>query len=324
MFSYRALFKQAWEITWKHKYLWFLGLFAALVVGGGPWEYQVMAQNLNQSIVDGSFYRLNDILAAQAALANFGQGLVNLFHYDALTIINVLLLLLVILALLAFLIWLAVTCQAALIGDVQKISVSKKKEQTLSLRNSLTAGHKHFWSVLSLNLAIKLVIGLVFFIVSLPLLFMAIKDTTALVIIYTILFVILVPISVSLSLMTNYVIAYRVLDNKTFVASLEHGGKLFADNWLVSLEFGLILFLINFAASAIVLVIMALFLLPLLLLGLLLNAAWLSGLIIGLAIILVVLFGAGLTTFEMSAWTLLFLRLKESGVLAKLERLFGH
>ena len=33
MFSYRALFRQAWEITWRHKYLWFFGLFASLVAG---------------------------------------------------------------------------------------------------------------------------------------------------------------------------------------------------------------------------------------------------------------------------------------------------
>jgi hypothetical protein len=324
MFSYRALLKQAWDITWKHKYLWFLGLFTALVASGGSWEYQVISNNFNQSLVDGSYYRLNDFLTASDLLKNFGQGLLSLFHYDFWTILNVLSLLILAAAFAIFLIWLAVTSQAALIGDVKKIQNSKKKDLPLSLRDSLTSGHQHFWSVLGLDLIIKILIAAAFFIISLPLLFIAIKDTTALMIIYTILFVIFVPVSVSLSLMTNYVIAYRVLDNKSLVSSLEHGYRLFKNNWLVSLETGVILFILSFLASGVLLAVLGIFLLPLVLLGILLSLTWLTVIALFLAIALVIIFGAALTTFQVTTWTGLFLQLKDKGALAKLERLFGR
>lgn len=324
MFSYRILLKQAWDISWKHKYLWFLGLFASLIASSGAWEYRLLTENLNQGLINGSYYRLSSILALGELLKNFCLGVVDLFHYDFLTILNALSLLIIAFVLLVFFIWLAVACQAALIGDVKKISNSKKKDLELSIRDSLTEGHRYFWTVLGLNILIKILVSFSFFLISLPLLFMVIKDTAALTAIYTILFVIFVPVSMGLSLMLKYAIAYKVLDNKSLVASLENGSKLFGKNWLVSLEMAVILFIINFLASGLILAVLSLFLLPLLLLGLMFKLTWLVILMILLAIVVVVVFGSILTAFQTAAWTNLFLHLKEKGGLAKLERIFNR
>jgi len=173
-------------------------------------------------------------------------------------------------------------------------------------------------------LMIKIVISLAFFITGLPLLFMVLSSTPALVTAYTVLFVIFVPVAVGLSLLLKYAIAYHVLDNKSFISALEHGRKLFAKNWLVSLEMAIILFIINFAASLIILAILTLALLPLLLLGLIFQISWLVILAMLLAIALIIVFGAVLTTFQTATWTNLFLRLKDKGALAKLERIFSR
>jgi len=322
MFSHRALLKQSWGLVWKHKYLWFLGLFASLTAAGGSWEYQLITQNINQGLVDGTYYRLGGILAIAEVARNFFIGLGDLFHYDFWTILNALSLLLAVALLLAVFIWLAIVCQAALVGDVKKINDTKKKEPALSVRDSLTAGSRHFWSILSLNLLIKLTVSFVFFIISLPLLFMAISSTSGLAAVYTILFVIFVPVAMGLSLMLKYAIAYRVLDNKSFVASLERAGKLFGRNWLVSLEMAVILFIINFLASGAIFIILALFLLPLLLLGLIFKMTWLVLFVMLLAIAIIIVLGSILTSFQVATWTNLFLRLKEKGGLAKLERIF--
>lgn len=324
MFSYRSLLKQAWVITWQNKYLWFLGLFAALVTGGGAWEYQMLSQNLNQGLINGSYYQLNNVLALSDLVKNFLLGIVNLFQYDFLTILNVFSALLITTIILCFFIWLAVVSQAGLIYDIKKILNIKKKEPKLSLRESLTAGQNHFWSVLGLNLTIKIITAFIFFIISLPLLFLVIKDTAVLAIIYTILFVIFVPVFMGSSLMLNYIIAYRVLDNYSFIVSLEKGVSLFKKNWLISLEMGVILFIINFIASGLILIILSLFLLPLLLLGLILNLTWLTTLIVFFALIIVIIFGSALTAFQIATWTSLFLRLKDKGGIAKLERLFSR
>jgi len=324
MFSYRILLKQAWDTIWTHKYLWFLGLFATLAASGGSWEYRLLTDNLNQGLVDGSYSRLSGILAVGELLKNFCLGIINLFHYDFLTILNALSLLILAAVLLIFFIWLAIVCQAALVSEVKKIGNSKKKDLKLSIRDSLTEGHRHFWAVLSLNLLIKILVSFFFFLISLPLLFMVIEDTSTLTAIYTILFVIFIPLAMGLSLMLKYAIAYEVLDNKSLIVSLENGGKLFGKNWLISLEMAVILFIINFFASGLILVILSLFLLPLLLLGLMLKLTWLVILMILLAIVVIVVFGSALTAFQTATWTNLFLRLKEKGGLAKLERIFSR
>jgi hypothetical protein len=322
MFSYRSLLRQAWEITWRYKYLWFFGLFATLVAGGGSWEYQILTQNLNQSMIDGSYFRLSGILALGEIVKNFFIGLASLFQYDIWTIINVLSILLVSLFLLAFFVWLAVVCQAALIGDVKKIVNSKRKDLALSIQEGLTAGHRHFWSVLSLNLLTKVLISFLLLIASFPLLFMVISDTAILATSYVVLFVIFIPLAMGLSLMIKYAIAYRILDDKSFISSIEASEKLFRKNWLISLEAAVILFVINFLASGVLLIIMALILLPLLLLGLIFQLGWLITLTILLAIAILVIFGSALTTFQTATWTNLFLVLKDKGGLAKLERIF--
>lgn len=323
MFSYRLLFKQAWLVTWRHKYLWFFGLFAAVVAGSGSWEYQVFSQSLNQGLIEGSYQRLANILALEELGQNFWYGLGDLANYDFWTISSAISLIIITFTLLAFALWLAVTSQAALVGETKKILNPKKKAQILSIRTGLTDGHGHFWSLAGLNLLIKFLVTLSFFLISLPLLFMSWQDTNLLAIVYTILFVVFIPVAVSLSLIIKFAIAYRVLDNKSALMALEKGEQLFRQNWLVSLEAAIILFIINFLASAILLIILSLFFLPIFVVSLLLSAAWLSYAILFLAIILVILFGSALTTFQVSAWTNLFLSLTQKGGQAKLERLFG-
>jgi len=322
MFSHRTVLKQAWAVTWKHKYLWFLGLFASLVVGGGSWEYQVITQNLGQNPIEGSYFRLGSILTIGDILKNFCLGLVNLFQQDVWMILNALSILLVTAILIMFFVWLAITSQAALVGSLKKILAAKKKPENLSIHDSLSEGYRHFWPVLGLNVFIKILIYFVVFIVGLPLLFMTVSNASVLFVVYIIIFVIFIPLAMSLSLLVKYAIAYKVIENKSFVASLEKGIKLFQNNWLVSLEMAVILFLFNFLFSGLALIILALFLLPLFLLGLMLNLFWLVILILFLAIVVIAIFGSVLTTFQTASWTNLFLHLREGNGLAKLERLF--
>lgn len=322
MFSYRSLLKQAWSVSWKHKYLWFFGLFASIVASGGTWEYQMMTQGLSQNMIDGSLSSLGNILTVSDLVKNFGLGLVDLFHYDFWVILSALTLLFLTIFILVFSVWLAVSSEAALVADSKKLLNSKKKNLDLTIQAGITEGHRHFWPVLFLNLLNKVLVAFVFFLMSLPLIFMVISNNTILMVVYTIFFVIFTPLSMGLYLMFKYAIGYNVLNDKSFVASVESGWKLFLKNWLVSLEMAVILFIINFLASCVALIFMAIFLLPLLLLGILFNLTWLIILIIMVALIIVITLGSLLTTFQTATWTNLFLRLKDKGVLAKLERLF--
>lgn len=322
MFSYRSILKQAWLIVWKHKYLWFFGLFASLAVAGGSMEYQFATQGLGQGLINGSYQGLSGLLALSEVCQAFWLGIIDIFSQNIIVILNVLTILLLVFALIAVFIWLAISSQAALVDNVKKIITTKKNLNILSIREGLTSGHRHFWSVLGLNVLIKILISFVFLIVCLPLLFMVLSNSYFFVVSYIILFVIFIPIAVSLSLIIKYAISYNVLENYSAIKSLESGWKLFKKNWLISLEVAIILFVINFLSSFILLVIVSILFFPLLFLSILFSMTWLIFLLILLIIITAVIFGSLLTTFQVASWTNLYLHLKEEKGMAKLERIF--
>lgn len=322
MFSYRSILKQAWTIAWKHKYLWFFGLFASLAVAGGSMEYQFLTQGLGQGFLDGSYQNLNGLLALSELLQSVWLGIISLFNQNIIIIINTITIILLTLTLISIFVWLAISSQAALVDNIKRILNPKKKLSILSIRDGIAIGSRHFWSVLGLNILIKLMIAFAFFLISLPLLFLVLSDSSAFVIAYTILFVIFVPVAVSLSLIVKYAISCRVLENKSVMSSLETGWYLFKKNWLISLEIALILFIISFLSSFVILITISILFFPLLWLSLVFAIGWLTVLMLFISLVVAILFGSLLTTFQISTWTDLYLHLKDNKGVAKLERIF--
>jgi len=156
MFSYRSILKQALGIAWKNKHLWFFGLFASLAVAGGTMEYQFMTQGLGQGFIASSYKDLNGILAISYLLQGAWAGIANVFSEGIVAVLNTLTVLLLVGAILFIFIWLAITCQAALIDNIKKLINPKKKVKVSSIREGLTIGNRHFWSVLVLNIFIKI------------------------------------------------------------------------------------------------------------------------------------------------------------------------
>lgn len=322
MFSYRSILKQAWAIVWKHKYLWFFGLFASLAIAGGSMEYQFLTQAMDQGLINSSYQNLTNILTMGDFCQQMWLGVTNLFSQNIIVILNALTVILLFLLLVSVFIWLAISCQAALVDNVKKILNTKKKVTVLSVREGLTQGAHHFWSVLGLNILIKVLVSFAYFLASLPLLFLALSDNYSFIIIYTILFTIFVPVAVSLSLIIKYAISYCVLEDYSATKSLKESWKLFKKNWLISLEVALLLFFISFLSGFIILLVIFILLFPLFWLSVSFSIMWLTILVLLLALIVIVLFGSILTSFQVATWTNLYLHLKENKGKAKLERIF--
>ena len=322
MFSYRSILKQALSISWKNKHLWFFGLFASLAVAGGSMEYQFLTQSFGQGLVDSSYQSLNNITAIGELVNQLWLGTLDLFSQNFLIILNAFTILLLILTLVAVFVWLAISCQAGLVYNIKSILSPKKKAQSLSLREGITVGSQHFWSVLWLNILIRILVSFSFFIASLPLLFMVLSNDSIYVVLYTVLFVIFVPIAVSLSLIIKYAISYRVLENESTYSSLAKGLKLFKKNWLISLEIALVLFIVSFFSTFLILLALAIVFLPLLWFSLVFSIGWLTFVSLFLALFIMIIFGSFLTTFQITTWTDLYLHLKDNKGLAKLERIF--
>jgi len=319
MFSYRFFLKQAWNITKRYRHLWFFGIFASLTAIGG--EYQIIAQGLNNN-PGGSFVSTGFFIFYSLFDPNFYHGISQLAATNPSLLWSILSVALLVLALVVVMTYLAITSQAALVEQSARIILSKKKKEDLSISEGLLAGRKHFWRVLALNITNNIVITLSFFIISLPLVFLLITDTSALALAYTLLFIIFVPISLSIALIIKYAIAARVLEGRSFVSSISKGLNLFQKNWLVSLEMALLLFLINFAVGVLTIAAIFLFFLPLLILSLQIYAPILTAISFILTISTMIVAASILNSFQISAWTGLYLHLQEKKGRSKLERIF--
>jgi hypothetical protein len=320
MFSYRLIFKKALALSWRHKYLWIFGLFASLTVIGGSLESQFITEGLGQS-TEGSFLGAGSLMMVVTFLNVFILGIASIFQQNILLGINALTVIILLLTFIFLLAWLAVSSQAAIVDAVKKITASQKKEINLNWLKGMRIGSQKFWPVLGLNVLVGILVSGVLVVASIPLLLMFLSEAYLFVIIYAIIFVLAVVATTVLLLIAKYAISINVLENLSVEESIRKGYRMFRENWLVSLEAALGMFLINVLASFIFLVVLVILMSPIIIVSLVLTSSFLilATLIIILAILIT--FGALLTTFQISSWTILYLELKEGKGKAKLERL---
>jgi len=325
MTFYRNILKQALSITWRHKYLWFFGLFATLIGGG---EYEVLSRGIDGDATQNLFpyfSRLTETgIFSRNGLANMGQ----LFKDDPATAAILTLVSLIILALVIFLVWLMIVSQTALVNNSAEI-ISGKKELPSGVKRGVAAGVRYFWPVLGLNIIIKIIICLAFFIISLPVIFWATKlSSPTISSLYIILFIILVPVAIVLSFIIKYAICYVIIKGNNLMNAIKEGWQLFTKNWLISVEMAFILFFISFLVGLAIILAVLILIIPFLFLALLLYKAisfigfWLI-IIIGLIVLLAIIIGGGaaLTTFQITSWTGLFIELVSHGGTSKIERI---
>lgn len=323
MSLYRNILKQAWQIAWRNKYLWFFGFFAALIANGV--EQNVVLNSLDGSsgIFPGCRRIAETGIFSHQALNNVGQ----IMRQDPISMLMIMVFGILILILAVYLLWLAVVSQAALISGSAEI-ISGKKPQKSGIQNGVTAGVKNFWPIFGLNAIIKISVIFIFYLISLPLILTAGKASAAVNFTYVIAFLILLPVALVITFIIKYAMAYIVVRGSGFFESISQGWHLFMDNWLISLEMAFILFFISLLAGlAIGLIILALLvpfaLLAFILLKIVSTAAFWLVVMLGFAVIMAVIIIAGsvLTVFQISSWTGLFVELIGKGGISKIVRL---
>ncbi len=319
MSLYKTILSQAWKATWRHKYLWFFGLFAALVGAGG--EYNVLFRGFSGDSEQQIFPGINKI--AETGVFS-GQTLVNIgeiMRNDPLSLLVLSMVFLAILIIIAFLIWLSVVSQAALVDNSAKHLTNKKAD----FKTGIAVGTEKFWPVLGLNLIVKFLVYLIFIMVGV----LAVASVPWPI--FTIAFIVSIIVALSLSFIIKYAVAYTVIKKNGFVESVKNGWRLFIDNWLISLEMAVILFFINLLVGlAVVLVVLTLTIPFMFLVMVVYQVSVIAGfwLMVALALLLllgiIMLSGAALSVFQISSWTALFLRLIGKGGTSKIIRMANN
>jgi hypothetical protein len=326
MSLYRRIFKKSLSITWNNKYLWFFGLFAAIL--GGLGKYELSLNKFGNDLEEGVFPWLASLFQGGILSNITWSGLGTAFKSDPVSMVIILGLVLILLILGVFFVWLSIVSQIGLINNSFEIFKTGKTKSKLGIKDGVEAGIKNFWPVLGVNFIIKTAVYILFLLLAAPLVALAVGPGAQIAsLFYVILFIIFIPLALILSLILKYTVCFLVIKEEGFVDSLVKSWKLFLDNWLVSIEMGAILFALQFLLTGALILLMLTLSIPFAFFGLLAAGFSVSaffliislGLLVG--IILMFLFGAIFTTFEISSWTGLFLELTgKKNILSKIIR----
>lgn len=319
---YRNIVKKSWQLMIKNKWLWFFGLFVALLGNGG--EMDILVQH--KKLTDAPNFLLN--LQDRFANFNFSASANTFFELLAGDTWRIVASWAFVIIVVLLFIWLITVSQGGLIDAASKLNTDKKTDFKLSLKK----GQEKFWAIFGLNIITSFILYFVLIVLAMPfaILYMLNDSQAALIFITILAFIILIPIAIVISFVLKYAFAYVVIKNQTAGTSFLLAWRLFVQNWLISIEMALLLFAINIAVGFLLIFLVILLSLPfigLLFVAILLESQVGFNVIISLGIILgviiLLLTGAGLGTFQYTAWTLLWQKLQAGKNYPKLIRLLA-
>ncbi|MBU2028605.1 hypothetical protein KJ761_01795 [Patescibacteria group bacterium] len=240
--NYISIIKEAWQITWKNKYLWWFGLLVALSGGvgsnfsSGGWEEKGgWEENVKQKASDW--------------MALYWEWIVLGF-------------ILLILLMIVFII-LNIWGRGALVASLGKVIA---KEAT-NFKAGMKEGKKFFWPILGLNLFLFGISLATLIIIGTPIVILFLAKAYwvggFLALVGLLIFILLV---ILFSFLQKYGILYLVLGKVSFWAALENAYRLLRRNLLSSVIMGIIFIplslLAGLAAIVFILGILLIFLIP--------------------------------------------------------------
>lgn len=303
MHFYRDILKRAWRLTYRNPILWFFGVFAAL--SGNGEQYDSFFENV--SIVGQLQNNLDVLRTAQE------EGKINEF-WNSFTasfgdnVWYMLLLLLVIIIVTALFFWLVIVSQAALIRSAQ----NEVQGKPIGFLDAFGAAIQRFWPLFRLNLLVLVFIYGPLILLGIPAVIIYLDSGSLAwsVALSLFAFLLLIPIGIVLAFITKFAAIFVVVRGESAMQSLKSAWRLFTANWLIAVETGFILFLIDTGYAFVAVSIMTMLGFPLTQAGLVVYT------------IVMVLLGSVYAVFRYSTWTMLWSELINEKGMAKLNRIF--
>jgi hypothetical protein len=313
---YSNIFKNAWVITWKNKYLWFFGVFAVILGNGNEYDFPSLFNTLSEFIINLKEFFSTGIFRSDS-ISNIARAFVS----EPVTFFIIMTILLIMLVLVIFLVWLVVISQIAIINNSAKIAGGKET----NFKDAVEAGVKNFWPVLGLNFIQKMAVYLLIALLTIP----ALQMGAPLYVLFWPLVFIFFLISLGFSMLFRYALAFVVIKDKKIKEATIASWDLLKKNWIVTLEMTLFVFLLTLAVVLAVVLAVLTLLAPFIFFAYLFYAVgsmagfWLIALL-GLIVVvgLLLVSGSMLSVFQLASWSNLFLELVGAGATSKLVRLF--
>lgn len=309
MIKYFKILKESFILVFKHKYLWFLGLFLG---GGIGSNIANIPSSWNSDGYDNK-YSGNLPSTVYANVKDAGQVLgesvkANISNTEWLFVTTLIILLII------ALIYVNVTAKGAATWAIVKLQSGTK----FDLKDAWDMGQKFFWRRLSYDVIICASMIVIIAILAIPIITLAIFELTIPATILGILFgLAFVAFVVYLSLFLPYSERVLFLEDKKNFQAIFGGFKLFNKNWPNLVLMYLILFGINIGVA--VVLVLAVLVLGLIAFGIgagfyFINhvAGYVIGGTIGLAILAaLIIIGGALNSFYWSAITLTYKEIKQ-------------
>jgi len=147
---------------------------------------------------------------------------------------------------------------------------------------------------------------------------------------FVLLFLVFIPLSIVLSFLTKYAIAFVVIKEESLLSAYKESWNLFIKNWLISVEMAFLLFFISFVSALGLILLFLIITVPILFIIILFSQilVYVNILVIVFGAMVVylvamIIFGSFMTTFQISSWTNLFIELISKGGVSKLNRIFS-
>ncbi len=288
--DYIALFKRAWHITFKYKFLWLFGLFLGI----------------SANFTGGTNYNFEKEESTEVYK--------NLQNFLAENFIWLIVLSSILLALFLIFIFLRIASEGALISSINQV----EEKEEINLARSFKLGLHYFWKILAIKFLFGFSLFVAFIIIGAPTAILFILNMPLRGFVLLLLgLIIFIPLFIIFSFIIIFSLRFAVIKKQRVIKAIKSGFKIFRENIGPTLITFLILFGIN-AVTSIILILFFLFLIlifgvPSLILGGVLYSTF--GLIIPIILLYfgVLIFistsfliNAILNTYNSALWTLTF------------------
>lgn len=301
--NYIQILKDAWQITWKNRFLWWFGLLIALASPG----------SMNLNLGSGGNEKIDD-----AKIQKISDFMVQNMHWIIAVAIALALLAVV-------LVIIGIIARAGLIKSIDSFC----KNKPLGFKMGMREGKRYFGKLFLLGISIFFLALSSIIVLTVPIIFLILTKAYALGIFLGILaFLILIPVFILAVFLKEFGNLYVVLGNLSAWNSLEKAYELFRKNLIASIVMWLLFIPIGFTLMLAIIAI----LIPLAIIFIAIGfglyfAAGTAGAIIAAAtgaicfLSIVLALRSVYETFAQTVWYLFFLEIAKPKVEEKIEEL---
>ncbi|MBU1131871.1 hypothetical protein KKC32_01275 [Patescibacteria group bacterium] len=321
---YRVILKRALNISWKNKWLWILGFFAAFL--GNSTVYEALLRSLNNLSENKSIF---------SVFKEYGQlGIIGLLSWNNLKVLwqsdptsfgISLFVILAFLSTVALLICASIISQGGLIRS----SILLDSGVKVKFKDAFSAGIKYFWRILGVNFITKIIFFGILLLFAYLVSLLSFNNQVVSLLIYIFAMIIFVVLGIIIYFLTVYGTAFVVLRDKKVVVALKEAWHVFSRHVVLNMEMGLILFVINILAACAFFIGAFIALAPSIILYVIFIFAGFAAGVKAMAIIILIVFltllvllGAWYYSFQVSAWSILFEELALRGGKSKILRVY--